>query len=136
MKETGPWSVTAHSAPGEDSSTDMNNTNQAKQIVDASESGREIVFTIKGDLEQGRMSEFSRVMDLELKKKQDRDIVIDLDKCRFVDSGNLGVISQAHRDLSSRGCTLKLINVQKGVAATLSCTSLDKIFDIQMKNGG
>jgi anti-anti-sigma factor len=114
----------------------MIHNQQSKPLVEVSENSNEVVFIIKGDLEQGRMSDFSRAMDLELKKKQDRDLVIDLDRCRFVDSGNLGVISQAHRDLSSRGRALRLINVQKGVAATLACTSLDKIFDIRLKNGG
>lgn len=108
----------------------MNN----KNFVLLSDHGSELLFSINGDLEQGHLSEFSRIMEQELKKKQDCDMILDMDKCRFVDSGNLGVISQAHRDLSSRGRTLRLINVQKGVAATLSCTSLDKIFDIELKN--
>ena len=107
-----------------------------QNVVEMTDNGKELYFTINGDLEQGHLSEFSRLMETELNKKQDRDMVIDLDKCQFLDSGNLGVISQAHRDLSTRGCNLRLINVQKGVASTLSVTSLDKIFDIELKAGG
>ena len=103
-------------------------------MVELRENGTEKVFLIHGDLEQGHLSEFARLMEQELKIKSDFDFVIDMDKCRFIDSGNLGVISHAHREISGRGRRLKLINVQKGVASTLSVTSLDRIFDIRLKD--
>lgn len=90
------------------------------------------IFTVDSDLEHGYVSEFSRAIQDELKEKDDLSYVIDLDKCNFIDSGNLGVISQANRELTSRGLKLKLINVRKGVAATLSVTSFDKILEIEL----
>jgi anti-anti-sigma factor len=86
------------------------------------------------DLEQAMVDEFSGFMERELKKNDGLDMVIDLDGCNFVDSGNLGVISQANRELTSRGRRLKLINVRRGVWSTLEVTSLDKILDIERKD--
>lgn len=88
---------------------------------------------VNEDLEQSRVDQFSRFMDGELQKNDGLDVVIDLDGCNFMDSGNLGVISQANRELTSRGRGLKLINVRHGVWSTLEVTSLDKILDIERK---
>lgn len=86
---------------------------------------------VRKDLEHAMVNQFSRVMDEELKKKDGLDVVIDLDGCNFVDSGNLGVISQANRELTSRGRKLTLVNVRRGVWSTLEVTSLDKILEIE-----
>ena len=89
------------------------------------------VIVVHGDLEHGYLSEFSGIIRREIKRNEDLDLILDLDACNFLDSGNLGVISQANRDLTSKGHKLKLINVRKSVAATLMVTSLNRILDIQ-----
>ena len=88
---------------------------------------------VREDLEHAMVNQFSRVVEEELKKKDGLDVVIDLDGCNFMDSGNLGVISQANRELTSRGRKLKLVNVRRGVWSTLEVTSLDKIMEIERK---
>lgn len=95
--------------------------------------GGEKTFLIGGDLDQHTMREFSEIIHRELGETGDWDFLIDLDRTTFVDSGCLGVISQANRELTGRGRRLRLLNVHSGVAATLNVTSLDKIFDIEYR---
>ena len=103
-------------------------------MIELKTSDTEITIVINKDLEQSIVNEFSKVIEQELKRKDRRDLVIDLKGCRFIDSGNLGLISLANREMTSQGRRLRLINVGKGVGATLSVTSLDMILDIKKED--
>lgn len=102
-------------------------------MMEINKADSEKIFQISGDLDNRSMQEFSDTIERELALKEDLDFVLDMDKAEFIDSGCLGVISLANRELTARGRKLRLINVHGGVASTLYVTSLEKILDIQKK---
>ena len=67
---------------------------------------------------------------LQLIESGTKDVVIDLDNVRFIDSSGLGALVYALREAKLAGGDLKIANVRNQVYAMFKVTRLNKIFDI------
>ena len=57
-----------------------------------------------------------------------RQIILDLTDLSYIDSAGLGLLTLAHRELSTRNICLEIANPQTVVRDVLLLTNMDKIF--------
>ena len=59
-----------------------------------------------------------------------KNLVINMEHVKFLDSSGLGAILGATRHLSEMGCWLKILSPSRSVAALLGLMRIDKVIDI------
>jgi len=80
------------------------------------------------ELDAGNADEFKR--DIAPLLEANANLVIDLNRLRFVDSSGLGAFISCHRKLNAKGGDLKLSGMSKQVRAIFELVRMHRVFDI------
>jgi anti-sigma B factor antagonist len=92
--------------------------------------GQVTVIGIKGDANiSARLSEFQELVRERI-SAGDRQIVVNLSECTWIDSSGLGELIKALIHAMRQGGALKLTNVPHKVRGLLSVTNLTQVFEI------
>ncbi len=67
---------------------------------------------------------------LRLIESGERNIIVQLEKVRFIDSSGLGALLSGHKNAVAKSGSLALANVQKQVLSMFQLTRLNTVFDI------
>lgn len=85
-------------------------------------------------LVSGEMNLLSIAMDknklMNAVRETEKDVVLDLEKCSYIDSSGIGLILNVLRLEEKKGKMLRLANVNENVKAILHTCSMDNIFHI------
>lgn len=63
----------------------------------------------------------------------DGEFVIDMSDLEYISSAGLGVLLKKHKELSSRGGSLKLVRVTNHIADIFKYSGFDKLFYIEVQ---
>lgn len=67
---------------------------------------------------------------LHLIEQGERNLVVQLEQVRFIDSSGLGALLSGHKNAAAKAGRLVLSNVQKQVLSMFEITRLNTVFDI------
>ena len=102
-------------------------------IFKAEGSGECVVVSISGDFTYEHTSEFKTLLKGLTGGRKARKIDLDLAECGFVDSGCMGAMAQAQKELSARGGGLLIVNPQPEVLKAMRRIRLDAVIPIKGK---
>jgi anti-sigma B factor antagonist len=67
---------------------------------------------------------------LHLIERGERNIIVQLERVRFIDSSGLGALLSGHKNAAAKSGKLALANVQKQVLSMFELTRLNTVFEI------
>jgi anti-sigma B factor antagonist len=94
------------------------------------EQGRVTVLTVTGDLVSGEPEATFNKTIAGLIEERRVQILVDLEKLKFLDSSGLGALVRALNSAQKAGGQTKLVHVGPHVAKLLQMTRLDSVFEI------
>lgn len=60
-----------------------------------------------------------------------KDVVFDLERVSYIDSGGINILMSSHRKLKDRGFKLRIVNVSESVMKIIRLGNLEKILQIE-----
>jgi len=96
--------------------------------VDIEKSGDLAVVRCSGRLVRG--AEVTTLREAVISEKNTRVIMVDLSEVQMLDAGGLNALVSLHLWSKSRGVQLKLVNPTPFVKLVLTCTGMDRVFEI------
>jgi anti-sigma B factor antagonist len=82
----------------------------------------------QNELDAGNVQDFKR--DIAPVLAENRNLILDLSRLRFVDSSGLGAMLSCLRQLNAAGGDLKLCGMSKAVRAVFELVRMHRVFDI------
>jgi anti-anti-sigma factor len=99
----------------------------------AEESADCSVISVSGEFTYEDTGEFKSIVKIMSDGRAARRISLDLAECGFVDSGCMGAMAQAQKELSARGGGLLIVNPQPEVLKAMCRIRLDVVIPIEGK---
>lgn len=87
------------------------------------------LIKVDGDLEMALADNLSKAMT-GLLDEPNRQIIIDLTACSYVDSSGLGALLDISKNCHKKGCELRLSGLNENVRDVFLMTRLDRYFKI------
>ena len=89
------------------------------------------VISVSGEFTYEATGEFKSLVKIMSEGRAARRISLNLAECGFVDSGCMGAMAQAHKELSARGGVLLIVNPQPEVLKAMRRIRLDVVIPIK-----
>lgn len=89
-----------------------------------------LVIKVTGELDLVTAEEFRRTIDLELERRQIKNLLINLAGVSFIDSSGLGVILGRYKKVSASGGRMWLVGARPPVLKILQLSGFPKIIAI------
>jgi anti-anti-sigma factor len=96
--------------------------------IDVEKTGDVVVVHCAGRLVRGEG--VCTLRNAVVSEKTTRIVVLDLSQLEFMDAGGLNALVSLHHWTRNRGIQLKLVNPMSFVRELLTCTGLDRVFEI------
>lgn len=88
-----------------------------------------IIVEIEGEVDLYSSPNLRKVL-LDLTKAQNKQILVDLGKVKYMDSSGVATLVEALQQIGKYGGKLKLANLRDAVKDVFELSRLDKVFDI------
>ena len=75
-------------------------------------------------------------VDFEIQRHMPKEVILDFDEVRFMDSAGIGLIIGRYKTASVYGCKINMINVEHNVKKVLDMAGVSKLLPINEKVGG
>ncbi|MDO4710729.1 MAG: STAS domain-containing protein [Peptostreptococcaceae bacterium] len=96
--------------------------------LDIKNEDKDYTINVYGEIDLNTVDALEHAIDegLELKK----DIVIDMDHVRFIDSTGIGLLVQTYKKLKNNGNSITVLNAKENVRKVFKITCLEDTFNM------
>lgn len=100
-----------------------------KLTIESRKVGDVGILELKGTITLGEGDVVLKKAIQELLKADDKKILLDLDKVKYMDSSGIGELVACYTSVTNRGGQLKLLNLKSRILELLQVTQLLQVFE-------